>query len=139
MATFEEQAVTRPNFSGLWQANLDRSRIGPPAPARLMMKIAHGEDELKQAVLVTRPNGAQDRQVLTHSMTEGQYITELRGVPLASQVRWKGSEMVIESSFNGSVFRDYWSLSDDGRTLTMEHRDDALAGRFTVLDRADHL
>lgn len=34
-------------------------------------------------------------------------------------------------------FCDYWSLSSDGRTLTMEHRGDDLAGQITFLDRTE--
>jgi hypothetical protein len=32
-------------------------------------------------------------------------------------------------------FRDYWFLSSDGRTLTMEHRDDDLRGQITLFER----
>lgn len=126
--------MNRRNFSGLWQANLRKSRIRAPAPAMLMMKIAHGEDTLRQAVLIRRPNGTQDRQVVAYSMADAATVTEVRGAPVSLRVRWNGPEMVIESSYGASVFRDYWSLSDDGQTLTMEHRDDAMAGQTTVLE-----
>jgi hypothetical protein len=33
-------------------------------------------------------------------------------------------------------FKVHWSLSGDGQTLTMAHRDDDLAGRIVVHDRA---
>jgi hypothetical protein len=33
-------------------------------------------------------------------------------------------------------FCDYWSLSPNGQTLSMEHRNDDLAGQKTVLERA---
>jgi len=29
-------------------------------------------------------------------------------------------------------FKNHWSLSDDGQTLTMAHRDDDLAGQIAV-------
>jgi hypothetical protein len=32
-------------------------------------------------------------------------------------------------------FRDHWSLSPGGQILTMEHRDDDLAGQMTVLEK----
>jgi hypothetical protein len=35
-----------------------------------------------------------------------------------------------------AYFKDHWSLSDDGRTLTMAHRDDDLAGQTSVLERS---
>ena len=123
------------NFSGLWQANLSRSRMAGPAPSKIMVKIAHGEDVLTQEVVITRQNGEQNRQVVSFSMTDPESVTELRGVPLRIRVRWNGPEMVIESTYSGTVFRDYWSLSTDGQVLTMEHRDDAIAGQVTVLER----
>jgi hypothetical protein len=131
--------VIQPNFSGLWQANLNKSHISAPPPAKLMMKIAHGEDDLRQAVLITRSNGTQERQVLTYSMTGALSVTELRGLPLKLRVRWNGPEMVIEATYGESVLRDCWSLSEDGLTLTMAHRDDAMAGQITVLERANYL
>ena len=61
------------------------------------------------------------------------------GVPWKSHLEWSGSELLIESHVtqNGreSHFRDFWSLSADGETLTMVHRDDDLAGQVTVLRR----
>jgi hypothetical protein len=38
--------------------------------------------------------------------------------------------------FDRNSFRQWtrWSLSSDGQTLTMEHRNDDLAGQLTVLD-----
>jgi hypothetical protein len=32
-------------------------------------------------------------------------------------------------------FKDHWSLSDNGRTLTMAHRDDDLAGQISILEK----
>jgi hypothetical protein len=32
-------------------------------------------------------------------------------------------------------FRDFWSLSDDGKVLKMVHRDDDLSGQITVLNK----
>jgi hypothetical protein len=53
--------------------------------------------------------------------------------------RWEGEELVIRlrmqlpsREFN---LCDYWSLSADGKTMLMEHRDDDLAGQLTVFDR----
>jgi len=51
-----------------------------------------------------------------------------------------GEELVIESSMKTPDrtfhFKDHWSLSDAGRTLTMAHPDDDLAGQVSVLEKA---
>jgi hypothetical protein len=42
----------------------------------------------------------------------------------------------METKDRALHFKDYWSLSADGATLTMAHRDDDLAGQTSVLHRA---
>jgi len=58
---------------------------------------------------------------------------------MRSRLQWVGNELLIESSVNfgegQSHFLDYWSLSDDGQTLVMEHRGDDLAGQITFLEK----
>jgi hypothetical protein len=60
--------------------------------------------------------------------------------PGATRAWWEGAEIVIESRMKtparDAYFKDHWSLSDDGRTLTMAHRDDDLAGQTSVLERS---
>ncbi len=57
-----------------------------------------------------------------------------------TRARWEGMELVIESWMKTSGrevhFKDHWSLSGDGRTLTMAHRDDDLAGQISVLEKS---
>ena len=105
--------------TGLWEADLQRSRLIGPPPRRILMKIALVDDGLKHAVLVTRDDGEEQRMVVAyHGVRAGD-----------------AGEVVVELAYGTKVFRDYWSLSDDGQTLTMAHRDDDLAGQITVLER----
>jgi hypothetical protein len=83
------------------------------------MKIAPSDDGLRHAVLVTRDNGAEQRMVVAHQDVRAG----------------EDGELVIHMTHGTKVFRDYWSVSDDRRTLTMTHRDDDLAGQVTVLER----
>ena len=61
------------------------------------------------------------------------------GAEWVSCARWIGRELLIESDVNHAGrqlhFCDYWSISDDGQRLTMEHRGDDLAGQITVFNR----
>jgi len=61
------------------------------------------------------------------------------GTEWISRSRWVGRELLIESDVDHAGrtmhFRDYWSMSDDGQRLIMEHREDDLDGQITVLDR----
>lgn len=53
------------------------------------------------------------------------------------ELRHAVNRVIIETTFGGREFRDYWSLSGDGRTLTMAHLDDDLTGHTTILNRRD--
>src|SRR5581483_5798105 len=98
-------------MAGLWEVDLTRSHLMGPPPRRVLMKIAHDGDELKHAMLVTRPDGTEQRVVAT---------------PLPTP---DGERLINEAPFRRSEFRGFWSLSDEGQTLTMAHLDDAIAGQ----------
>ena len=108
------------DFSGVWKANLEKSNILSARPKAMMVKIAYSDPALLVEMVITQMNLVGTLQVRSRS-------------------RWVGTELLIESwmNFGGREghFRDYWSLSPDGGTLRMEHRDDDLAGQITVLER----
>ena len=73
-------------------------------------------------------------------LTSGQEVVNyVNGVEVPSCFLWEGTELLIESWMKigecKSSFRDYWSLSSDGSTLTMEHCADELAGLITILEK----
>jgi hypothetical protein len=129
------------NFTGTWKANLAESRFVGPAPQAILVKIEHADPRLRQEMSFTRADGKADRLVF-HCWTNGEPDKALlNGKPVHGAARWEENELVIELSVSmGSAtvhLRDCWSLSADGNRLCMEHRDDALAGQFTVLIRAE--
>jgi hypothetical protein len=105
------------NFSGVWKGNLEKSKVLGPAPEAVLVRINHADPEL----IV---------EMVTNSV---------HGIQVRSRSNWVGTELLIESWMNvggrEGHFRDYWSLSSDGRTLRMEHRHDDLAGQITLLER----
>jgi hypothetical protein len=90
-------------------------------------------------MLISKADGGEDR-VRFSALTTGEEVTkQVSGAQMRSRLRWAGRELLIESWMklggHEAHFCDYWSLSDDGQTLTMEHRDD-LAGQVTLFERA---
>ena len=129
-----------PNFTGSWNADLSRSRFSGPAPKALWVKIEHSDPELQEELVLTRPDGSEQRVVFTCRTNGEQRGNFLNGKDVRGSARWQGDELVVETwlQFGARTihFRDCWSLSSDGQTLFMEHRDDDLAGQLTVLNRA---
>jgi len=95
----------QPDFSGHWRASLERSRFATQTPLSLDVLIEHSGDSLRQKVLSVAQDGAEQAALCVVPRPGG----EIRLV-------------------------DFWSLSIDQRTLTMAHRDDALAGQTVELE-----
>jgi len=110
-----------------------------PAPKAVLVRINHADPELIVEMVITKMDDTEDR-LLFRGITTGEEVTNsVHGIQVRSRSNWVGTELLIESWMNvggrEGHFRDYWSLSSDGRTLTMEHRDDDLAGQITLLER----
>jgi hypothetical protein len=131
-------AQSRPDFSGEWELNFEKSILRGPAPVQILMKIDHKEPKLVQQILVTIAGGKEQRMTFTLE-TGAETANPMGGSMARNHAWWQGNELVIESRVNMSgreaYFKDHWSLSEDGQTLTMEHRDDDLAGQIAVLEK----
>jgi len=129
----------RSDFTGEWKVDLGASTLHGPTPKAIVVRIAHFEPELRVDMTIV---GADDKErviAFAARSSGGQVTNTVLGNEWISQSQWVGRELLIESQVSQAGrrmhFRDYWSLSDDGRRLTMEHRDDDLAGQVTILDR----
>jgi hypothetical protein len=126
------------NFTGIWKLNCEKSIMRGAMPKQILMKIEHRERVLIQQILFTDANGTEHRQTFTCQIG-AESPNSIGGAALRSCARRQGMELVIESRITlpdrESYFKDHWSLSDDGQTLTMAHRDDDLAGQVSVLEK----
>jgi hypothetical protein len=128
------------NLTGTWNANLSKSRFLGPLPTAITVKIEHSDPELREEILVTKVDGSEERVVFECWTNSEQGKSLLNSSAVRGNARWEGEELVIESWMQFGAremhFCDYWALSPDGQTLSMEHSKDDLAGQRTVLDRA---
>jgi hypothetical protein len=116
-------AQAKPNFSGEWKLNVSKSEFGPmPPPASRTDKITHADPNLK--VSTTQASQAGEGTFDFKYTTDGAETTnEIRGTPAKCTAKWEGDDLVIttKASFNGNdiTLADKWSLSEDGKTLTI--------------------
>jgi hypothetical protein len=131
---------SKPDFSGHWRLNLEKSTFRGPAPRQILVKIEHREPTLVQSMLVVEADGGEQRLTFTYETTGAESSIAVAGGEGSCRAHWKDSELVIESELKTPKrtfhFRDHWSLSVDGQTLRMAHRDDDLAGQIAVLEKA---
>lgn len=117
------QAQSKANFSGEWKLNASKSEFGPmPAPNSRTDKIKHEDPSLK--VSTSSSTQAGDFNIDLNYTTDGKETTnEIRGNQVKSTAKWEGDALVINSkgSFGGNdiTITDKWTLSPDGKTLTI--------------------
>jgi hypothetical protein len=128
------------DFTGVWKANLEKSKLLGPTPKAVLARISHLDPEIVVEILTTKMDSSEDRLVYKALTTGEEFTNSVHGLQIRSRCEWNGMELLIESWMDVKGrqvhFRDFWSLSSDGQTLTMEHRDDDLAGQITFLGKA---
>jgi len=129
------------NFTGMWRANVRKCRFISPIPNAISARIEQSGVQLQEEMVVTKADGNEDRVLFKCSTNGEPDKSSLNGRPVRGTAKWGGDELVIESWIELGAremhFCDFWSLSPDRQTLTMEHRDDDLAGQFVVFDRVE--
>jgi hypothetical protein len=126
-------AESRPNFSGSWKTNPEKSQFGPLPPNVLTWDIDHQDPKL--TLSITYMSGGETRTVVTKYLTDGKETVNKPGaVEIKSVAHWEVREVVIESHFDagaGAVnVRERWSVSEDLATLTMQRTITGAQGNY---------
>lgn len=129
----QSQAAT--NFSGEWKLNLAKSDYGPIqqyAPEFMIRTIKHDEPAIQ---ISTHQKGAQGEVT-----TDLKYTTD--GKPAENKgskgtAKWDGDKLVVDSvrDFNGTELKnhDIWTLSADGKTMTVNSHLTVPQGEFDLV------
>lgn len=137
------QAAQKPNFTGIWVLNLNRSEFnGQNAPKKLGQKIEHKDPALKLEQTETSPLDQEVKFASTYS-TDGKEMTNnVLGSLVKSVAVWEGDELAIHSwsEFGGRKvdLKDRWRLTENGATLIVQRQASGVAGKVEqtlVLDK----
>jgi hypothetical protein len=123
--TTAQEKQAKPNFSGAWVMNDPSEDNRKTATETPFMQVVHREPQLKVTIASSSRSAHQDVWALT---TDGAENTNrMNGAEVNSKTHWDGDSLVTEWTIrdNGRVVqhRQVWSLSRDGRRLTMAMRD----------------
>jgi hypothetical protein len=131
----------KPNFTGKWNLDVAKSDFGPmPPPDSVVHVIEHNEPSVK---IVTTQKSAQgettNERLLT---TDGkENVNKMRMGPdgeqqVTSTSKWNGKALAtsFKLSAQGTEFdiNDSWTLSDDGKVLTIVRAIKAPQGEFAA-------
>jgi hypothetical protein len=124
-----------PNFSGEWKLNLAKSDYGPIqqfAPESMTRTIKHDGPALHMS---THQKGAQGEVTSELNYTTDGKMVENKGSK--GSAKWDGDKLVVDSvrdnQGNELKFHDVYSLSADGKTLTINSHLTTAQGDFDVL------
>jgi hypothetical protein len=129
-------AAAPPNFSGAWKANIAKSDFGPmPAPTSASSKIDHKDPSLK--VVATQVGAEGERTFELNYSTDGAETTNQIGpLTFKSKAKWEGAALLVVSKAttdDGDItITDKWTLSEDGKTLTVIRTFSGPRGEMTV-------
>ena len=115
--------LAKPNFSGDWKLDLSKSSFGQmPAPNSMTNTITHEDPKLTSH---TRQSGEQgDFEFESTYTTDGKECSnDMLGNPVKSILKWDGDTLLIDAKGkfgdNDFTMQDKWTLSSDGKTLTI--------------------
>lgn len=114
---------TTPNFTGTWKLNIAKSDFGQtPVPESLVDKIEHKETAI--TLNSTRvEQGATDAVTLNLTTDGKENINTVHGAEVKTKLKWEGTMLLLDSMITvegGSIsLKDKWSLSADGKVLTI--------------------
>ena len=136
LALATASAADRPNFSGTWTLNRQKSDFGPlPAPAAYERKVVHDEPLIQMSVHQASALGEQTVESVIR--TDGHETTNpSRNGETHTIGKWSGDalEVTTRRTVEGgeAVTKEVWTLSADGRELTSEANLTTPRGEFHI-------
>lgn len=131
-------ALAGSDFNGTWRLDAQKSWFGLLdgtgslfSPEVATMVIRQDGDLI--TVKLFQSGGSGDIATDLNYRTDGsECINELEGYKLTSRVRWEGDSLLIQGELDMSPFypemEDRWSISEDGKQLTVDRTLDTMSG-----------
>lgn len=136
-------SAATPDFSGKWKLNAAKSDLGQmPVPDKWEMTVEHKEPAIKTTTVSVGQMG--ERTMEAAYKTDGTETTNkgFGGSETKSKAKWDASVLAIttDAEFQGNKMQilQRWSLSADGKVMTIEQTFKGEQGEFTskrVLDK----
>lgn len=136
-------APRRRNFSGKWKANLDKSSFGPFPTPRSFIRVVEQDDLHLTIIVESHEAGGQKRtREMRFSLDGEESVNEGGDGRVVGFARHLRSHILLHtrSEFEGVKYElsELWSVSDDGKTLTVEGVVDTPMGEedvYVVFDK----
>ena len=129
-------AFAKPNFTGEWKLDADKSNFGPmPPPDKFNLSVKHTDPELE---ITTDQAGAQgeDKSTAKYKTDGSESVNQMRGMDVKSKASWDGDKLKIAAKLDVGgteiTLDQTWILSEDGKTLTNALKINSPQGEFEI-------
>lgn len=111
-----------PEFTGVWKADLAKSKFAGPTPSQELMIVDRKGAILKIASGVADRHG-EYRSSVSYNTTGIESKNEYHGLPMKSRARLDGDVLTVNSQVAGepaTIIAEKYTLSPDGKTLELQ-------------------
>jgi hypothetical protein len=139
LLTAAAAAADKPNLTGTWKMNPEKSDTNSGEIKSRVDKIEHQDPHLKITTTQDDENG--QNSVVRDYITDGRQMTHsILGGERKSAAHWDGNSLVIETKVTegGYTIRDRWTVADDKRSIRIEREFSGSQGgttRHIVLEK----
>ena len=129
-------AADKPNFTGTWKMNSEKSDYGPvPPPEKMDRTIKHEDPKLSMNTVSVGPQG-ENKSEATYTTDGKESVNKLLGVEVKSVAAWDGPNLTIkykrEVQGMEISFVENWTLSAEGKVLTIVNNLSTPQGEFAL-------
>ena len=110
-------AQTKPDFTGSWKMNREKSKFERGGPDAILIKIDHKEPALTEEWSMSTPDGERSFQA-KYTIDGKETEQEVMGRTAKTSAKWEGNALVIEFKTGEGFFKRKITLSADGKTIT---------------------
>lgn len=105
-------------WSGTWKMIPAKSKFAGAGPASIVIKLELKEGTLTETMTIGTDNG--DRAFTASYTTDGKVTTqEVLGRSAQTFAKWEKGVLVIDFNADGNTFNRKFTLSEDGKTMTI--------------------
>lgn len=128
-------AADKPNFTGEWKLNIEKSSFGPmPPPVSQVMKIDHSDPKMVSTSDQESADGQKMSIVMKYTTDGVEAVNDLRGAPAKVIAKWEGEALVVNTKldFQGMEIKivNTMKLAADGKSITAVAKIETPQGEF---------
>src|SRR5260370_32816314 len=108
------------DFSGVWKANAEKSKVNGPAPANQLVIIEQKDTKLSETIGISSPRGEQ-RSAFAYNLDGKPSNNTFRGLPMRTESKMDGNSLVLTSKVAGGppiTMADNGTLPSAAKKLT---------------------